>query len=148
MVVNFWPAMAYDNERLNRIFDKTDENCHICHKRLVFLNYAKFGTRGAWEVEHSKPLAAGGTDHLNNLFAACISCNRQKGADSTRKARRWYGKERAPYSQEKKGQIRNRNTVAGLAGGTFLGAVVGGPPGALLGAAVGGVLGRTVKVPK
>lgn len=140
--------MAYDDERRNRIFDKTDGNCHICHESLVFENYAQFGAAGAWEVEHSKPLAIGGTDHLNNLFAACISCNREKGAGSTRKARRGHGKERAPYSQEKKGRIRNRNTVAGLASGTFLGAVVGGPPGALIGAAVGGVLGRTVKVPK
>jgi len=139
--------MSYDSERRLSIFDKTDGNCHICHKTLVFQNYGQFGARGAWEVEHSKPLAAGGTDHLNNLFAACISCNRSKGAGSTRSARRGNGKERAPYSQSKKEQIRNRNTVIGIASGAAAGAIAG-PPGMVICGIVGGVFGRSVRVPK
>ena len=140
--------MAYDTERLNLIFDKTDGNCHICHKRLVFKNYDQFGARGAWEVEHSKPQAAGGTHHLNNLFPACISCNRAKGVGSTRSARSAHGHTRAPYSLEEKAKIRNRNTIVGATSGAVVGGAVAGPVGAVVGAMVGGAAGRTVKVPK
>jgi hypothetical protein len=52
--------MAYTDERLNRIYDRTNGYCHICHKKLSFVNYAQYGWRGAWEVDHSKPKAKGG----------------------------------------------------------------------------------------
>src|ERR1700755_2796787 len=103
--------MAYDYETLRRIFDRTDGDCHLCCRRLSFSNYADHGSRGAWEVEHSVPVSQGGTDHLNNLYAAHISCNRSKAAQSSRKARSQYGRKRAPYCREKKANIKKSNTV-------------------------------------
>jgi len=91
--------MAYDNEILNDIFDKTDGYCHICDGRLTFSAYADVYHRQGWEVDHSVPRAKGGTDHLNNLWPAHTSCNRSKGAFSTQSARNWYGRSR--YRSEK-----------------------------------------------
>jgi hypothetical protein len=59
-----------DYERLNRIYDKTDGYCHICHKKLSFSNYACCGAKGAWEIDHSNAKINGGSNHLNNLFPA------------------------------------------------------------------------------
>ena len=83
--------MAYDNEILNDIFDKTDGYCHICDGKITFSAYGDVYHRKGWEVDHSIPRAKGGTDHLNNLLPAHTSCNRSKGAYSTRTARNWYG---------------------------------------------------------
>ena len=56
------------NDRLNLIYDKTHGCCHLCHKKLAFINYGIYGAKGAWHIEHSKAKANGGTDHLNNLY--------------------------------------------------------------------------------
>jgi len=82
--------MVYDNETLNCIYEKTEGHCHICGKKLSFSNYHRLGRTGAWEVDHSVPVAKGGTDHLNNLFPACIACNREKGTVTSRTARNWH----------------------------------------------------------
>src|SRR2546423_8127834 len=94
--------VAYDYETRRRIYDRTDGYCHLCCKKLSFINYACYGARGAWEVEHSIPRSRGGTDHLNNLYPACISCNRYKAAQSSRSARSLNGRKRAPFSRERK----------------------------------------------
>ncbi len=65
------------------VFDKSNGQCHYCGKKLAFNNRTREGW-GAWEVEHSHPRALGGTDHLNNLVAACWSCNLDKGTYSAR----------------------------------------------------------------
>ncbi len=101
--------MAFTNEKLNLIFDRTDGCCHICRKKLNFQNYGMFGKQGDWEVEHSKPKSKGGTNHRNNLYAACISCNRSKNNSSTRSARIKHGYKGAPFSRNK----RIENSVAG-----------------------------------
>ena len=74
--------MGYSKEKLHEIYDRTTGYCHICHKKLAFKNYSSVGSRGAWEVEHSKPRAKGGSDNLKNLYPACIFCNRSKGKKS------------------------------------------------------------------
>jgi hypothetical protein len=71
--------MRYSDEKLNSIYDKTNGSCHLCNKKLSFKNYNARGAKGSWHVDHSKAKANGGTDHLNNLFPACISCNLEKG---------------------------------------------------------------------
>jgi 5-methylcytosine-specific restriction endonuclease McrA len=131
----------YDNDRLNRIYDKTDGHCHICHKKLAFTNHGKRGTKGAWHVEHSVPKAKGGTDHLNNLFPACVGCNHEKGTVHTKTARGWKGNTRAPHSASKKKQIKTKNTIGGAVIGGAVGALLG-PGGAILGAAIGGAIGN------
>lgn len=111
--------MATDEE-LNYIYNRTDGCCHICGKKLSFKNYAAFGARGAWEIEHSLPQARGGTSHRNNLYAACISCNRRKRHGSTRGARAEHGRNAAPLSAAKKDALRRQNAwESGIAVGAL-----------------------------
>lgn len=136
--------MKREEAQLRTIYDRTEGQCHICRKRLSFRNYGLFGKRGAWEIEHSVAQARGGTDHLNNLFAACISCNRSKGDCYSRTARRKNGYECAPYSSRK----RKRNAALGAGIGSF--AMIFVPPqfklaAAIVGAVAGAVVGYKKK---
>lgn len=135
--------MAYDNDKLNRIYDRTDGYCHLCCKKLCFINYASYGAKGAWEVEHSIPRALGGTDHLNNLFPACISCNRYKAAQSSRSARSLHGRKRAPFSRKRKDEIRSSNAATGGVIGGLIGSIAG-PWGTAVGATIGTQIGRSI----
>jgi len=132
--------MRYDEEQLNAVYDKTSGYCHVCGKKLALTNYGKRGRRGAWQVEHSKPRARGGTDHLNNLYPACIDCNQNKGVRTTRTARSWHGRARAPLSVQRREEAKRGNAAVGVAVGGLLGSVAG-PWGALVGALIGGRLG-------
>lgn len=136
--------MAYDDQRLDAIFARTHGYCHICGKQLCRWNYADFGSRGAWEVEHSVARARGGhTHHLNNLYAACISCNRRKGAVSTRTARGYHGRKRAPLALKAKRRVREDNAVKGAliagTGAVLLGVV---PPVGLAVTILGALIGH------
>lgn len=133
--------MAHSPETLEWVFAKTAGRCHLCHKQLSRCNYGACGTRGAWEVDHSVPRARGGTDHGNNLFAACTSCNRSKQHGSTRSRRRSNGVRRAPLSQEKRNEARQTNMLGGGSIGACIGGAIGGPPLALLCGAIGAALG-------
>jgi len=135
--------MSRDDDTLNWIYDRTDGACHICWKKLSFHNYAKFSLRGAWEIEHSVPRSLGGSDHLNNLFAACISCNRSKRAGSTRSCRNRNGVQRAPFSRAKKNRSRRDNRLKGGILGGLLGSL-GGSAGAAVGAIIGQEIGRSL----
>jgi 5-methylcytosine-specific restriction endonuclease McrA len=131
-----------DQNRLIAIYDKTHGYCHICHKKLSLKNYGKNDERGAWHIEHSKAKANGGTDHLNNLYAACIPCNLEKGTLHTMTVRRRNNVTRAPLSKAKKDQIRSENTVSGGVIGFMVSAFLGGTPLAiaactLIGAKIG-----------
>ncbi len=136
--------MAYDNAKLKSIYDRTTGYCHICHKKLSFTNYARPGRKGAWEVEHSLPRSKGGTDHGNNLFAACIDCNREKSDLTTKTARGWHGNTKPPLSRERRKEKRASNTIAGAVIGGLIG-LAGGPVGVALGALVGGGVGNSLK---
>lgn len=127
--------MAFVDEMLNLIYDKTTGYCHICHKKLAFKNYGICGERSAWEVEHSKPRANGGTDHLNNLYAACIPCNRSKGKKNTRSVRKKNGKTRAPLSEQRRMEAKADNAVVAGLLGAVLGSVFG-PLGAVVTSAI------------
>ncbi len=134
--------MAKDYERLRLIYSKTDGYCHICFKKLSFKNHGLHSGKGSWHIEHSKAKAKGGTDHLNNLFAACINCNLSKGIKHTKTVRRHNGQTRAPYSRATKRKIRQENTASGAVIGGLLG-LLGGPAGAVIGATIGGTLGNS-----
>lgn len=141
--------MVYTEERRRSIFNRTHGNCHICHGRLAFSNYGAQNAIGtAWEVEHSVPKALGGTERLNNLYAAHVTCNRQKGTMPTRSMRAQYGVTRAPHSKAKKDQMRDENMLGAGGAGMVIGGLLGGPPGALIGAALFGTAGRSVRIPK
>lgn len=139
--------MAFDRQQRRAIYDRTDGHCHICYIKLSFENYGIVGGRAAWEVEHSRPRVLGGTHHGNNLYAACIPCNREKSAYSTRTARRWNGTAKAPHSKAKKRAIRKDNATAGAVVGGTIG-LIGGPIGVALGALIGHHLGHSIKPPK
>ena len=92
---------------------------------MYFSNYGLLDARGGWEVDHSRPRAAGGSDHGNNLYGAHISCNRSKGAVSSRAARTRHGTPRTPKSrgqrQEDKRETRFLiGTVVAAAGLSLL----------------------------
>lgn len=138
--------MAFSGEVRRVIYDKTNGRCHICHSRVALSNYGAVGERGAWEVEHSVPKSRGGTDHMNNLYPACVACNRDKSSSTTRTARRWNETTRAPFSKEKRLAMRRENTATGAVIGAICG-VVGGPPGIALGALIGAAIGDEWGVP-
>ena len=132
--------MKVNNERLNRIYDKTRGKCHLCHKQLAFINYGVFGARGTWEIEHSKPKSRGGTDHLNNLFAACIVCNRQKNNGTNYSVRSKHGVKKAPLSKEARKKEVFKNTATSIVVGATIGRMFG-PGGMLIGGALGAIIG-------
>jgi hypothetical protein len=131
----------FSDEELNRIYDRTNGKCHLCHRRLAFRNYGAHGKLGAWHVEHSLPLARGGTNFLLNLYGACIRCNLEKSTRSTRTARAWAGKSRAPLSRERRASAKEDAALLGGVVGAGLGAALTGRHGLLLGAVLGAVIG-------
>lgn len=131
----------YTRSELRRIYDRTSGYCHLCRQKVYVTNYAKAGHHGAWEVEHSNARANGGTDRLNNLYAACIACNRDKKTVTTRTARAWHGRRKAPLSRERRAVAKRENALAGVVIGAAVGAMAG-PVGALVGASLGGYLGH------
>ncbi len=72
--------MPYTEDELNEIYDKTGGYCNYCGKKLSFVNYGRYGRKGAWEIDHSVPRVRGGTSYYRNLVPACIDCNHDKGA--------------------------------------------------------------------
>ena len=59
----------------NKVYKLTGGRCYYCDKSLgAFKN-----RKDRWEVDHLYPRILGGTDSLDNLVAACFSCNRSKG---------------------------------------------------------------------
>ncbi len=131
--------MSFTEDKLDCIYQRTEGRCHICRKQLSLRNYGTLGKRGAWEVEHSKPRSQGGTDHMNNLYAACIPCNRKKGNSSTTSVRSTNGYRCAPLSKVKRGE----NTVAGGVVGALAFLLVS-PHLRLAAVVVGGVVGAVV----
>ena len=132
--------MIVSDDRLNKIYDKTRGKCHLCHKNLSFINYNRFGAKGAWEIEHSKPKSLGGTDHLNNLYAACIRCNRQKSNGTNYSVRSKNGVRKAPLSAKARSKKILGNTAKGVVAGVTIGRFFG-PGGAVIGGAIGALMG-------
>ncbi len=112
-------GVSYFRDQLIEIFDRSGGQCHLCDKQVAFTNYACAGARGAWEVDHSRPKAHGGSCRLNNLRAACIDCNREKGTLTTRTVRRRNGLQRAPLSRQKRLEGQRWNTLGGVALGVI-----------------------------
>ncbi len=135
--------MQYTKVLLARIYHRTSGYCHLCHSKLALTNYGREGKRGAWQVEHSVPKSKGGTDHLNNLFAACIECNQDKSNRTTRTARGWNGKTCAPLNRERRKQAKFEGGLAGAIAGGLAGGALGGPIGVVVGAVTGACVGSS-----
>ncbi|HMO63899.1 MAG TPA: HNH endonuclease [Verrucomicrobiota bacterium] len=134
--------MRLDDRTLTRIYARTSGYCHLCGSKLSRTNYGKHGARGAWEIEHSLPRIKGGSDHINNLYPACIRCNRSKGSTTTRTARRWHGRTRAPLSPARRVEAKGRSAVVGALTLGLVGRAVLGPWGAVLGGIGGALIGH------
>lgn len=124
--------MKTTKELRKEIFKKTDGRCHLCKMDLIFKNYGQFDEEGSWEIDHSVPVSKGGTDHMNNLFPACITCNREKKTHSSKTVRAWNGLTKAPLSRDMRERIIEDNKAKGLGLGIFVGGVLFGPLGAVL----------------
>lgn len=84
-------TMAFTEVDKETVFEKTQGKCTYCGKKLSYQNYGLYGAWGSWHIDHGRARARDGSDHLNNLFAACISCNLLKsdvGSASFRKSMR------------------------------------------------------------
>src|SRR5690606_3199367 len=103
-------------------------------------NYGIVGLRGAWEIDHSIPISKSGSNHLNNLYPACIPCNRKKGNSSNAIARTPQELGLAPMSKSAKDSKRTKRILTGLAVGAGCGSALG-PFGIIVGAGVGALLG-------
>ena len=57
--------------------------CAICHEPIFYGAHESVinqrNSRGAWNIDHKRPLSKGGTNKNSNLQAVHISCNRWKG---------------------------------------------------------------------
>jgi 5-methylcytosine-specific restriction endonuclease McrA len=139
--------MVCDIDDLRKTYNRTNGKCHICWKKLSFKNYGKIDEKGAWEIEHSHPRSRGGSDHLNNLYASCISCNRSKGTHTTQTARSWHNHTKAPLSKTQREKAKCSNALWGAIILGVVGVALSGPlglvrgVGALVGIALGGKLG-------
>ena len=120
----------FDREDLEDIFGKTNGYCRYCEKQLAWSNYGRVGERGAWEVDHSIPISRGGTDHLNNLWPACVSCNTEKGTLTGSEYSRYLGGPPLSQSSSDLGEVIGGIVLAGLAL-AFLGALLKGQDSAL-----------------
>lgn len=136
--------MTHDAEMLQKIFNKTDGKCHICHKGICLKNHGVNGARGAWHVDHSVPRSKGGADHLNNYLPAHIRCNLARSNKRNRTARQRFGKTRAPLSAVRKNQLRKRNALIAAAIGTLAFAGTG-PIGWLLGTSISALVGHSLQ---
>ena len=121
------------------VFTKSNGLCHLCWKSVSFSNYGNHGARGAWEIDHSVPKAQGGTDHMNNLYAAHTVCNRAKQARSSASVRRENGRTRPPMSAAAIKELKAGDAWVGALSGAMLGARFAGPPGLLIGAIIGAI---------
>lgn len=70
--------MAYTDDDLTWVYDRTGGKCFYCGKSISFKNYGEVGEKGAWEVDHFIPLASNGADQPYNWVPACINCNTEK----------------------------------------------------------------------
>lgn len=129
----------FDDATRRAVFARTNQVCHLCWKPMAFSNYGNHGARGAWEIDHSVPRSRGGTDHLNNLYAAHTACNRSKQARSNASVRREFGQTRAPMSAAAKEELKTGDAWVGALSGGLLGARFFGPAGFLVGAAIGAI---------
>lgn len=70
--------MAYNDNDINWVYDRTGGRCLYCDIKLSFKNYGVVGEKGAWEVDHFIPRASNGAHQPYNWVPACINCNTEK----------------------------------------------------------------------
>jgi 5-methylcytosine-specific restriction endonuclease McrA len=64
------PRLQVPTSVMLRIAARDQWKCHVCEQGYL--------PADPWEIDHDKPLAKGGTNHVNNLRLAHKRCNREK----------------------------------------------------------------------
>lgn len=103
-----------DEDKRIAVYEKSGGECGYCEKELSLYNRDRQG-RGAWEVEHRVPRAKGGTDHLNNLVAACWPCNVDKGTKTARTHHRAITADRVARVSRRRWRSAGKALIPGLA---------------------------------
>lgn len=70
--------MAYTDDQLQTIFNRTGGYCFYCGARLAWGNYRLLGAVGAWKADQRG--VCGGSDHV----PSCITCHRIEGTEKGR----------------------------------------------------------------
>jgi 5-methylcytosine-specific restriction endonuclease McrA len=124
------------------VFDATAGRCHLCKNPLALKHYGAkhFGKPTAWELDHQRPRAKGGSDHGNNLRAACISCNRSRQTKSAARVREQNGFAKPPVSADKRSDNMFIAGVVGAVGAAAFGATLG--PALLVGSMLAAIAGE------
>lgn len=126
---------SYSEEDLQLIFESSSGKCHLCLKPVRFEAYGQLSMEGAWEVDHSRPRAEGGSHHGNNLYPAHSTCNRRRGTRSAREVRAEHGYSRPPLSAKERKRFKHDRAMGGVAVGALAAASFGlGPIGIIGGA--------------
>jgi hypothetical protein len=76
--------LTYSSRRygdLQKLHDKTDGRCHLCHQEVDLVFYGRPGSFGVdtVNVDHLVPQAHGGPDDHWNLRLAHATCNQLRG---------------------------------------------------------------------
>lgn len=134
-------------KKKDQVFARSEGKCQLCGRKIAETRYGDRSSPYGWEIDHIKALSKDGhPTHLNNLQAACWSCNVKKSNSANSEALRDNGRSRPPLSKKKESAARTKQTYAGgLVGGGGLGIaalVLGAPVLPLV--AVGAVVGATI----
>jgi len=103
---------SFTEKERQRIFKASNGVCHLCKKPVALDQYNNHDHDRGWHVDHSRPIANGGTHHPNNLRAAHIKCNRDKSDIPAGEFRAKVKEQQAEYNRRLWGQA----TLAGVAG--------------------------------
>jgi len=114
--------MPFDLETIELVFEKSNGKCHYCGKQLSWQNHGRRDARGGWEIDHLKPRSRGGSDHLNNLVAACWTCNLDKSDFSSRTFKRFA----EPLKQERKWKKVEKVVDEAIGAAVIFALIVGG----------------------
>lgn len=115
--------MNYSKSDRQYVLEKSGGRCNYCRKNLRLGAHGLSQDQGGWHVDHSRPRSGGGSQHRNNLVAACVRCNLRKGARPSSFARAMNGLSAAPLSHARQTRVRLRNSIIGA----LVGGLLGGP---------------------
>ena len=71
--------MAYTDDELLWVYNRTDGRCIYCGTHLIFENYSLLAERGAWDINYFIPKLNNGARCRENWVPACIACDTIKG---------------------------------------------------------------------